>query len=606
MENKRRNKNKVISTTALLAIVVSTLIIGGSMPAIAKPQPAFTIWGTATLDGVTLTAADTDKYVSLTVAGYEFANYTMGSKPEQGDYYMLAVKMDDDGGAAGALPRDISTIYIIGIAINEGTQTIGAYGGYMHLDISASTVEYEPPVIHNLQPPDGSFVNDSTPAISADYYDMPLGTASGINVSSVVMKVDGVPVVDAVATLTNVTYTPTEPMTEDLHTVVNVSVADNCGNSNSTEWSFTVDVTSPVVNITSPADGFATNSASMLITGTVTTTPDDPITTIDVNGVPVDVIDDAFTTTVALTEGANTITATAIDRAENVGTDSVSGMFDTVAPEVAYVAATPSEIVANGTHETELLVGARDLASGIDTVTVDLTAIGGSATQVLTYTREAYGYSLYNCTTTATVVGEFSLPVNVTDLAKNSNTEKNITLTTTAPPTYPISLYTGWNLISMPKSPTNTSLLKVMSPVDGNWSSVWAYNTTDVHWYRHDIYAPMSWMNDLKTMDAGVGYWINMTANDTLSVTGATPPTSITLSDEWNLVGYNSLVSQNTTDAMSSVEGKWSSVWAYNTTEVHWYRHDIYAPMSWMNDLKTMDAGVGYWINMTSADTWTI
>ena len=605
MENKRRNKNKVISTTALLAIVVSTLIIGSSMTAMAEaprgpPAGVYTLYGSATLDGVPLTAADTDVVISIEVDTFgEVASYTMGSDPVMGDMYKLLVNVyasPADGPTQGATAH----IYItktIKSEILEGSQTIGAPFTTVPLDISAVT-DTEPPIIYNLTPPDGSFVNDSTPLIGALYSD----AGVGVDASTVKLLVDGTDVTsDATVTSSYVAYTPATPLSEALHTV-NVSVADMLGYSDSTEWSFTVDVTSPVVNITSPADGFATNSASMLVTGTVETTLDDPIATVDVNGVSVDVIDDAFTTTVALTEGANTITATAIDRAENVGTDSVSGILDTVAPEVAYAAATPSEIVANGTDETQLLVGARDLASGIDSVTVDLTAIDGSATQALTYIGESLGYSWYNCTTTATVVGEFSLPVNVTDFAKNSNTEKSITLNTTAPPEHVIALRAGWNLISTPISPADTSLLSVMASVGAdNWTSVWSYDATG--WHRYDKEGP-PFLNDLTEMDAGIGYWVEMSADDELVITGSPPDvTSIDLAAGWNLAGYNSQESMDTLTALASLGDDWTSAWTYD--ETGWHRYDKEGP-PFLNDLTEMGPDKGYWIEMSAAGTWTI
>jgi hypothetical protein len=104
-------------------------------------------------------------------------------------------------------------------------------------------------------------------------------------------------------------------------------------------------------------------------------------------------------------------------------------------------------------------------------------------------------------------------------------------------------------------------------------------------------------------METGKGYWINMKSDDTtFSVSGSEPTVkSISLASGWNLVGYNSLSSTSTTDAMSSVDGNWNSVWSFENGE--WKRYDLTGP-GFLNDLTTMEPGKGYWINMESPDTW--
>ena len=101
------------------------------------------------------------------------------------------------------------------------------------------------PTITDLQPADGSCVNDSTPEICANYSD-----ASGINTSSVTMKVDGTPVT-ITPTETGVCYTPTTSLGEEEHTVM-VNVSDVCGNPSSMSWSFTVDTTAPAIEFNEP------------------------------------------------------------------------------------------------------------------------------------------------------------------------------------------------------------------------------------------------------------------------------------------------------------------------------------------------------------------
>jgi hypothetical protein len=167
--------------------------------------------------------------------------------------------------------------------------------------------------------------------------------------------------------------------------------------------------------------------------------------------------------------------------------------------------------------------------------------------------------------------------------------------------TYSIPLHTGWNLISLPIMPDDSDVLDVLNSVDGNWNSVWSYEAGT--WKRYDLTGP-DFLNDLATIELGKGYWINMKSDDTLYISGSEPTVkSIPLVSGWNLVGYNSLSSKPTTDAMNSIDGNWNSVWSYEAGT--WKRYDLTGP-DFLNDLTTMEPGKGYWINMKSPDTWTL
>ena len=94
-----------------------------------------------------------------------------------------------------------------------------------------------------------------------------------------------------------------------------------------------------------------------------------------------------------------------------------------------------------------------------------------------------------------------------------------------------------------------------------------------------------------------------MISDDTLHISGTVPEsTDINLKTGWNLIGYNSLESQPITDALSSITGNYSIVWAYDTSDTadHWKKYDPSAPFG--NDLANMEAGKGYWIMMTTDD----
>jgi parallel beta-helix repeat protein len=117
-----------------------------------------------------------------------------------------------------------------------------------------------PPTIWNLQPPDGSITTDSTPLIRANYDD-----PSGINVSSVVILVDGMDVTSiSTVAIGNVIYIPASILSDGIHTVY-IEVEDNYGNRASVTWTFIVDTTPPVITNLQPPDTSTTNETKPLI-----------------------------------------------------------------------------------------------------------------------------------------------------------------------------------------------------------------------------------------------------------------------------------------------------------------------------------------------------
>jgi PGF-pre-PGF domain-containing protein len=103
----------------------------------------------------------------------------------------------------------------------------------------------------------------------------------------------------------------------------------------------------------------------------------------------------------------------------------ISGALDVTPLVITSATAFPATIEANGSDNTTFNVTATG-SGGIASVTMNLTAIGGSPTQALTNNSGIWQY-----TTNTTALGTFHMPVNVTDNMGSSNTSVNITLNTT-------------------------------------------------------------------------------------------------------------------------------------------------------------------------------
>lgn len=165
-----------------------------------------------------------------------------------------------------------------------------------------------------------------------------------------------------------------------------------------------------------------------------------------------------------------------------------------------------------------------------------------------------------------------------------------------------INLGTGWNLISLPLQPSNTAITTVLSNIGGKYSAVWAWDGQSQSWRSYFPSSPA--LANLSTMEAGKGYWVYMTSSGSIPLSGSAPSKTINLVNQWNLVGFNSTTSTSVTNALSSIDGRYVSVWAWkNSTN----SYQSYFPNNQLfSDLTTMESGRGYWIYATQSTSWTI
>ena len=104
---------------------------------------------------------------------------------------------------------------------------------------------------------------------------------------------------------------------------------------------------------------------------------------------------------------------------------------------------------------------------------------------------------------------------------------------------YELQVTPGWNLISVPGTPTNSSLSAVIPPGAGV-SAVMAYQ--DGNWLTAAGDEDGSWRGSLTQIEAGYGYWVFATAFATLAPLIPEPeptsvPPTIPVTSGWNLLG---------------------------------------------------------------------
>jgi len=199
-----------------------------------------------------------------------------------------------------------------------------------------------------------------------------------------------------------------------------VEARDAAGNKGTAVLTVVLDTVDPVVSVTAPSDGLYTNLPQVTVTGTV----NEPATAVTVNGVPATLnplvspaVGTAFTATVSLVEGANTITIVATDRAGNSGSATLQATLDTVAPQISVIGPAEGALLNNG----QITFG------GTMSETVVSVLVNGVAVPV---NQTGNGYTL----PVSLLEGGNTLTVTAIDRAGNSSTSTiHVTLDSTAP-----------------------------------------------------------------------------------------------------------------------------------------------------------------------------
>ena len=155
--------------------------------------------------------------------------------------------------------------------------------------------------------------------------------------------------------------------------------------------------------------------------------------------------------------------------------------------------------------------------------------------------------------------------------------------------TKPLSL--GWNLVSLPLTPTNNSTSAVLGNDTIVYDAVKSYNAA-THQFE-----------DATTMDPGIGYFVQVTTAGTWSYNGtAYTSISATLSTGLNCVGWTNETGSALPGALSSIAGSYRYVARWNAGT---QSYEVYLPVApeVFNDFDTMDRGEGYFIVATDGCT---
>ena len=179
------------------------------------------------------------------------------------------------------------------------------------------------------------------------------------------------------------------------------------------------------------------------------------------------------------------------------------------------------------------------------------------------------------------------------------------TLESVSPPLEAITLVPGWNFVSIPEQPDDTSAASVLAPIEGKYFKVWAVDNCDTEdpW---KLYQPSDLASsDLETIDPTKGMWIKALEVVDLPSTGTmAQKTSIHLCPGWNLIGFPLPQIRTLPEAMRPFEGKYRRIMSYDATATR-SQWDVYSTdvPEWGNDLWEMKPGRAYWVLATEEVT---
>lgn len=189
------------------------------------------------------------------------------------------------------------------------------------------------PTISVTSPSANAYLTTNSISVSVNVTD----TGSGVN--TVTAKIDGTAISLTKTAITNgfkCTYTGS--LADAAHTLV-VTATDFDGNTASKTVKFTVDTVPPMLNVSSPAETLITNQQTCAVAGTTNdATSGLASVNITLNGTDQGTVtvgsDGAFTKSVTLAKGDNTIIVTAKDKAGKSSTVSRSVTYDPDAPVI--------------------------------------------------------------------------------------------------------------------------------------------------------------------------------------------------------------------------------------------------------------------------------
>jgi hypothetical protein len=180
----------------------------------------------------------------------------------------------------------------------------------------------------------------------------------------------------------------------------------------------------------------------------------------------------------------------------------------------------------------------------------------------------------------ATTIPTAALTPDTVTIRQGSFTDANVTLVE------------GWNLISLPLIPLDSSINVVLAGIVNDVTSVWYWSG---RWYSFVPGGP----SDLTSMRDGKAYWINMKVAQNLTLAGREMPEGAQLPPTydvvvgWNMIGFKSTSNAAAEDYLVGTE----------YVRIYGYKNGAWFFIAGPPYTGNMEPGLGYWVAFTEPGT---
>jgi hypothetical protein len=213
---------------------------------------------------------------------------------------------------------------------------------------------------------------------------------------------------------------------------------------------------------------------------------------------------------------------------------------------------------------------------------------------------------LFSITQATTTTETSTTTTTLAPTTSTITTSPNTTTTTTMPGGESITLAVsaGWSLLSSAIGFPVATILGDTQQFTSAWA--WVNGTWAVYLPGEATpggYATSKGFSQLSVVAPGEGFWVNATAQSSVTVVGSAVNGAVTLSQGWNLVGLKSGKSSTVVDfiaAKAGIVSLWK--WQQKTWAVYLPgdqdKGAAYAASKGFGQFTTIEPGEGFWVNM--------
>ncbi len=199
--------------------------------------------------------------------------------------------------------------------------------------------------------------------------------------------------------------------------------------------------------------------------------------------------------------------------------------------------------------------------------------------------------------------GDHVITVSAMDTAGNELEDEELTVLVEERAPFELELKPGWNLVSLPGTPTNTSINAVI-PADHPASTILTYDAGS-GWLTAIRSGDGTWLGTLMTIDASRAYWIQTDSFEAIEVdiprisAGTSVPPTIALSAGWNFVPVTDVTGDMGHGDEVSASAYFSGVdinrvYTFDTLMGMWEVVDV--------EDGSLMVGSGYWVHADEDD----